>query len=47
MTRYLVTGAGGQLGADLTRLLPPGDAVGLTRAELDVADPAAVEKAVV
>lgn len=46
MTRFLVTGAGGQLGTDLLRLLPPGDAVGMTRAELDVADPAAVEKAV-
>lgn len=47
MTRFLVTGAGGQLGADLMRILPPGDTVGVTRAELDVADPAAVEKAVV
>ncbi|HZB51502.1 MAG TPA: dTDP-4-dehydrorhamnose reductase [Mycobacteriales bacterium] len=50
MTRFLVTGAGGQLGADLLLVLagtPGADAVGLTRAELDVADPAAVEKAVV
>jgi dTDP-4-dehydrorhamnose reductase len=46
VTRFLVTGAGGQLGADLLRLLPAADTVGLTRAELDVADPAAVEKAV-
>ena len=48
-TRYLVTGAGGQLGADLLRVLAGAGAaaVGLTRAELDVADPAAVEKAVV
>jgi dTDP-4-dehydrorhamnose reductase len=46
--RVLVTGAGGQLGADLLRV-PPGrhEVVGLTRAELDVTDPAAVEKAVV
>jgi dTDP-4-dehydrorhamnose reductase len=49
VTRFLVTGAGGQLGADLLRVLAggPHDVVGLTRAELDVADPAAVEKAVV
>lgn len=47
MTRYLVTGAGGQLGADLVRLLPATDTVALTRAELDIADPAAVEKALV
>jgi dTDP-4-dehydrorhamnose reductase len=46
VTRFLVTGAGGQLGADLMRILPAGDAVGVTRAELDVADPAAVEKVV-
>lgn len=48
MTRFLITGAGGQLGADLLRVLAgtPHEAVGLTRAELDVADPAAVEKAV-
>ncbi|HEX6754494.1 MAG TPA: dTDP-4-dehydrorhamnose reductase [Mycobacteriales bacterium] len=46
MTRFLVTGAGGQLGSDLLRVLGSG-AVGLTRAQLDVADPAAVEKAVV
>jgi len=46
----LVTGAGGQLGTDLLRVLadvPAADAVGLTRAELDITDPAAVEKAVV
>jgi len=47
--RLLVTGAGGQLGADLVRVLAgsPHQVVGLTRAELDVTDPAAVEKAVV
>jgi dTDP-4-dehydrorhamnose reductase len=54
--RFLITGAGGQLGADLLRVAggrsggtSAGDheVVGLTRAELDVTDPAAVEKAVV
>ena len=49
MSRYLVTGAGGQLGADLLRVLAgsPDEVVGLTRAELDVTSAAAVEKAVV
>lgn len=48
-SRFLVTGAGGQLGADLLRVLAGSghEVVGVTRAELDVADPAAVEKAVV
>jgi dTDP-4-dehydrorhamnose reductase len=49
--RLLVTGAGGQLGADLVRVAGGRsgghEVVGLSRAELDVADPAAVEKAVV
>jgi dTDP-4-dehydrorhamnose reductase len=47
--RVLVTGAGGQLGADLLRVLAgsPHDVVGLTRAELDVSSAAQVEKAVV
>ena len=49
MSRYLVTGAGGQLGADLLRVLAgsPHEVVGLTRAELDVTSAAAVEQAVV
>jgi dTDP-4-dehydrorhamnose reductase len=45
--RLLVTGAGGQLGADLVRMARDHEVVGLTRAELDVCDPAAAEKAVV
>ncbi len=40
--RTLVIGAGGQLGRALTAALP--DAVGLTRAELDLADPEAVAR---
>jgi dTDP-4-dehydrorhamnose reductase len=44
--RLLVTGAGGQLGADLVRAGDRHDVVGLTRAELDVTDRDAVEKAV-
>ena len=40
----MVTGAGGQLGSDLARLLPGVAAFG--RAELDVSDRAAVERAV-
>ena len=45
--RLLVTGAGGQLGADLVALAGRHEVVGLGRAELDVTDLAAVEKAVV
>ncbi|HEY6746452.1 MAG TPA: dTDP-4-dehydrorhamnose reductase [Mycobacteriales bacterium] len=49
--RFLVTAAGGQLGADLVRVAGDPSAghevVALTRAELAVTDPAAVEKAVV
>jgi dTDP-4-dehydrorhamnose reductase len=47
--RWLVTGAGGQLGADLTALLraePAAQVTALTRAELDVTDAAAVLAAV-
>jgi dTDP-4-dehydrorhamnose reductase len=44
MTRWLVTGAGGMLGQDLTALLRASgaDVVGLVRSELDVTDQAAV-----
>ncbi len=41
----LVCGAGGQLGTDLLRVAGPA-AYGLTRTELDVTDPAMVDKAV-
>jgi dTDP-4-dehydrorhamnose reductase len=45
--RWLVTGAGGQLGADLLAVLadePAADVVGLTRADVDVTDESAVAK---
>jgi dTDP-4-dehydrorhamnose reductase len=42
--RFLVTGAGGQLGSDLLDRLPA--AIGLTRAQLSVADRDAVREAV-
>jgi dTDP-4-dehydrorhamnose reductase len=44
MTRWLVTGAGGMLGQDLTALLAASgaDVTGLARSELDVTDEAAV-----
>jgi len=45
MTRWLVTGAAGMLGQDLTALLAAEDGeqlIPLTRAELDITDPAAV-----
>jgi dTDP-4-dehydrorhamnose reductase len=42
--RALITGAGGQLGSDLQALLGD-DARSLTHAELDVADPAALDAA--
>ena len=44
--RYLVTGAGGMLGADLLRTLAGRDVTALTRAQLDVTDLAAVREAV-
>jgi dTDP-4-dehydrorhamnose reductase len=48
MTRWLVTGAGGMLGQDLTGLLRAGgeDFTGLDRGELDVTDAGAVADAV-
>lgn len=48
MTRWLVTGAAGQLGSDLVSVLrASGDeVVGLTRADLDIADERAVRRAV-
>ena len=45
-SRWLVTGAGGMLGRDLMDVLVGGDVVGLTRAQLDVTDIAAVASAV-
>ena len=44
--RVLVTGAGGQLGLDLLDAFSDHDVTGLTRAELDVRDEAAVAAAV-
>ena len=46
VTRYLVTGAGGMLGTDLREALAGRDATFLTRAQLDITDPAAVDAAV-
>ena len=46
MTRYLVTGAGGQLGSHLAAQLPGNDVVALTRAELDITSATAVDAAV-
>ena len=44
MERILLVGANGQLGADLRRTLPAAALIPLTRADLDVCDPAAVER---
>ncbi len=46
MTRWLVTGAGGQLGTDLCAALTGEQVEALSHAELDVADLAAVARAV-
>jgi dTDP-4-dehydrorhamnose reductase len=43
--RILLVGASGQLGTDLRRTLPPAALVPLTRADLDITDPDAVERA--
>jgi dTDP-4-dehydrorhamnose reductase len=47
MTRWLVTGAAGMLGRDLTTLLAASGAevIGLDRTALDITDPAATERA--
>lgn len=46
MPRLIVTGAGGQVGTELVRLTPsPGwEILGFTRAEADIADPAAIAR---
>jgi len=45
--RWLVTGAAGQLGTELVRLLSPSGAVrALARSDLDLTDPAAVQRVV-
>jgi dTDP-4-dehydrorhamnose reductase len=47
--RWLIVGAGGQLGSDLLRVLSgrtDDEVVGVTRAELDVTDESAVEKTI-
>jgi len=46
MTRYLVTGAAGQLAHHLVGLLRGDDVVATGRAELDITDPAAVRAAI-
>jgi len=45
MTRYVVTGAGGMLGHDLLDALTGREVTALTRADLDITDPAAVRAA--
>ena len=40
--RIVVVGASGQLGRELVRVLPPGDTVGLARADLDLRDADAI-----
>ncbi|MEV6302481.1 dTDP-4-dehydrorhamnose reductase [Actinoplanes sp. NPDC051861] len=44
--RWLITGAGGMLGQDLRTVLAGEDVVALTRADLDITDPAATAAAV-
>lgn len=45
MTRFLVTGASGMLGRDLQVALEGRDVVALSRSELDITDPDAVDEA--
>ena len=46
MTRWLVTGAGGQLGTDVTQLLHAyrADVLACDRKALDISDPASVDR---
>ena len=47
MTRILLTGAGGQVGGELARMLPAhGDVIAMDRAALDLSDPDAIVAAV-
>lgn len=46
MTRWLVTGAGGMLGHDLVAALAGRQLTALSRAQLDICDPAAVSAAI-
>ena len=46
MTRYLITGAAGMLGTDLRAALAGREVTALTRADLDVTDPDAVDAAI-
>jgi len=43
--KVMVIGAGGQLGGDLGRLLPPEDCIPLTHAEIEICDPESVRQA--
>jgi dTDP-4-dehydrorhamnose reductase len=45
-TRWLVTGAAGQVGSNVVELLAGQDVVGLARADLDITSPAAVDEVV-
>jgi dTDP-4-dehydrorhamnose reductase len=45
VARILLTGAGGQLGSDLVKVLPAASLIPLKRADLDVTDPSAVARA--
>lgn len=43
--KVMVIGAGGQLGGDLGRLLPPEDCIPLAHAEIEICDPESVRQA--